>query len=168
MRTFALVVACALAACAGQETRNQPHDARGPRDPKCLSVRGCPPSAALPSCGANDAPTVAAVLAAATDGQAVAVRGKLAVGELICTQALCPGQCCNSCNGDPQLTADGQHLALTGEELGLRGDDSAVCWRRGRAGEEVIVRGTLSRADGNARLSVSEMCARGDQPASQK
>jgi hypothetical protein len=50
-------------------------------------------------------------------------------------------------------------VSLSGDGLGVRGDDSAQCFGTGVATEPVVARGTVRRERGRMRLENATVCA---------
>jgi hypothetical protein len=160
MRSMATVVACAIAVCAMTACAGQRTGVVSAHDPRCLRARGCPPPDALAACASADAPSVAAALGSAADGDRVAMRGRLAPASMVCSQVSCPGRCCNHCSGNLWLYGDDRHVELVGARMELAGDDSIVCYVRGEPGQEVIARGKLHRlSEGDLQILVDDVSA---------
>jgi hypothetical protein len=134
-----------------QAVERQPTDASG-----CLTSCGVYP--VLPRCAAElELKPLADVLASpardALQGRAIAVRGEVRLERGFCTEAYCPGQCCNSCGGSLVLGGlmsgpDTQLLlknAAAPNSVACSGDDRRICCAVPAEGEIVVVQGTLRR-----------------------
>ena len=167
--TMLLLSACGGAGQVVKEDRAAPKN-----DASCLSAKGCPAaSAALPACGeeARAARAVADVLAEAerAPGTDVVVRGRLDRGAPICTRRSCAGACCNRCGAQLALVGEAPiaqpadvpapRIALAGEHMACRGDESLTCCDVEVKGQEVVARGRLRRVARTWTVDGATLCA---------